>query len=634
LNPKYRILFALPITLLAFWSQTVFGQSKTFQQAITVPNQASCNCSLAITSAVTNSSLCNENDGAIRITTTGGSGSYVFLWKDQTGKVLATTPNLTNILPGNYYFEVSDANAPQCGAFAYAFTVSSSLDILTTVTDNDNCTTAGGSISVTPTGGSGNYSYRWKFPDGSESTSRNLANIRAGAYQLTLTDLSLGCTTTKAITVKSRSLLTVTVNSQLPNTSCVQANGKVDITVTGGSGQYQYYWYDLTSFGIVAATRNISGVKGGNYSVFVTDMVSGCSGYQYATVGEGTVAPRFSVVSTTANSSCSAPFTGAIDLTINGTPGPYDVVWSDDKGVVASTEDPTGLPGGTYGVWITDTQTKCQAFVSPFDDNAIVIVDETAPTIDVTIDNVTANSACGTSNGAVNITLTDPLVPYTYTWTGPNNFSASTEDITALPPGTYILRIEAACNLPPVIATQSLSLGQPTLRLNLLELITDPNDNLDPASITIVQKPASQAEASIDGTYYLNLDYSNTPFTGLDNLRIRACDLLDACTEEVFQIQITKENGGIIIYNAVAPNSRGDNKYMRIINLPPNNTVSVFNRWGDLVFNTRNYNGDVPGQRFEGVGQDGRNLPTGTYFYKIEFDDGPGTMTGYLALKQ
>jgi gliding motility-associated-like protein len=310
------------------------------------------------------------------------------------------------------------------------------------------------------------------------------------------------------------------------------------------------------------------------------------------------------------------------------------VVWSDEKGVVSTVEDPTGLSGGKYGVWITDTQTKCQAFLSPFDDNAIVVVDDTAPSIELKVDDVAANTTCGTYNGAVSITLTDPLVPYSYSWTGPNNYSAASEDISGLSPGTYVLTIESACNLPPVIVTEPIALAKPTLRLDLLELISDPNDNLDPGTIAIVQGPLSQAKASIDGTYNLNLDYSNTAFTGLDNLRIRACDLLNACSEEVFQFQVDKVNGGIIIHNAVAPNSRGDNKYMRILNLPSNNTVSVFNRWGDLVFNTRNYSDDVPGKRFEGVGADGRSLPTGTYFYKIEFEDGRSEMTGYLALKQ
>ena len=70
------------------------------------------------------------------------------------------------------------------------------------------------------------------------------------------------------------------------------------------------------------------------------------------------------------------------------------------------------------------------------------------------------------------------------------------------------------------------------------------------------------------------------------------------------------------------------------MNLPSDNKVSIFNRWGDLVFGTQNYNDETPGKRFEGFSSDGKSLPSGTYFYKIEFADGRSALTGYLALKQ
>jgi gliding motility-associated-like protein len=152
-------------------------------------------------------------------------------------------------------------------------------------------------------------------------------------------------------------------------------------------------------------------------------------------------------------------------------------------------------------------------------------------------------------------------------------------------------------------------------------------------SFQVTQPPVSQAIASITSDHYLEIDYNNVEFFGTDNLRIQACDLLDACTESTFSFQIER-NGGIVVFNAVAPHSTGNNKYMRILNLPAENKVMVFNRWGDLVFNTQNYNDETPGKRFEGVGLDGKSLPTGTYFYKIEFEGGISVMTGYLALKQ
>src|SRR5690606_36098591 len=49
---------------------------------------------------------------------------------------------------------------------------------------------------------------------------------------------------------------------------------------------------------------------------------------------------------------------------------------------------------------------------------------------------------CNTaSNGAINLSVAGGIAPYSFQWTGPNGFTASTEDITSIPAGTYIVTI-------------------------------------------------------------------------------------------------------------------------------------------------------------------------------------------------
>lgn len=43
----------------------------------------------------------------------------------------------------------------------------------------------------------------------------------------------------------------------------------------------------------------------------------------------------------------------------------------------------------------------------------------------------------GFSAGAVNLSVSGGVAPYTYSWTGPGGFTAATEDISGLAPGTY-----------------------------------------------------------------------------------------------------------------------------------------------------------------------------------------------------
>ena len=58
----------------------------------------------------------------------------------------------------------------------------------------------------------------------------------------------------------------------------------------------------------------------------------------------------------------------------------------------------------------------------------------------------------------------------------------------------------------------------------------------------------------------------------------------------------------------------------------------IFNRWGDLVWEARDYNNTTV--VFSGVSKGNVDLPSGTYYYKIEFPGGKKTETGYISLKR
>lgn len=90
---------------------------------------------------------------------------------------------------------------------------------------------------------------------------------------------------------------------------------------------------------------------------------------------------------------------------------------------------------------------------------------------------------------------------------------------------------------------------------------------------------------------------------------------------------------GILVYNAIAPNGYEANRYMQIVNLPEGSIVTIYNRWGDKVFEMAGYDDTIAGKRFEGFGLDGKELPSGNYFYKIELPDA-SPLTGFLSLKR
>src|SRR5690606_10777338 len=90
-----------------------------------------------------------------------------------------------------------------------------------------------------------------------------------------------------------------------------------------------------------------------------------------------------------------------------------------------------------------------------------------------------------------------------------------------------------------------------------------------------------------------------------------------------------------------SPNGDGINDFWEIVGIEnsPNNTVNIYNRWGDLVFTISNYNNSS--NVFKGVANrmsksGAGNLPDGTYFFDIKIS---GThnlkkLKGFVVIKR
>lgn len=89
------------------------------------------------------------------------------------------------------------------------------------------------------------------------------------------------------------------------------------------------------------------------------------------------------------------------------------------------------------------------------------------------------------------------------------------------------------------------------------------------------------------------------------------------------------------VYNVVTPNGDTRHDFLKIQNIEfhPDNTVHIFNRWGDELFRMRGYDNEE--RIFNGKANFNRtsDLPEGTYYYVIE--DGRGNKySGFFLLKR
>ena len=83
--------------------------------------------------------------------------------------------------------------------------------------------------------------------------------------------------------------------------------------------------------------------------------------------------------------------------------------------------------------------------------------------------------------------------------------------------------------------------------------------------------------------------------------------------------------GDVVVYNGVSPDGDGMNDYLIIDNIEhfPENNVTIYNRWGRKVYETKSYNSKnnvfVGVAEGNGIVGSGEKLPTGTYYYVVEY---------------
>ncbi len=123
------------------------------------------------------------------------------------------------------------------------------------------------------------------------------------------------------------------------------------------------------------------------------------------------------------------------------------------------------------------------------------------------------------------------------------------------------------------------------------------------------------------GTAFLNPDCSVTYTAGeeycerLDEFSYVICNHAGCDTASVY---VFIECIDIVIFNAVSPNRDGVNDVFFISGIEdyPESRLSIFNRWGNKVYETIGYMND-----WQGTWDGNKDLPDGTYFYILELND-------------
>ncbi|WP_460218111.1 DUF7507 domain-containing protein [Psychroserpens sp. MEBiC05023] len=93
----------------------------------------------------------------------------------------------------------------------------------------------------------------------------------------------------------------------------------------------------------------------------------------------------------------------------------------------------------------------------------------------------------------------------------------------------------------------------------------------------------------------------------------------------------------LTIYNEFSPNGDGVNEFFVIdcIETFPNNRLEIYNRWGNIVYETKGYRNDWNGiSNGRAVLSEGDELPVGTYYYVIDLGNGSEPRVGWLYINR
>ncbi len=371
---------------------------------------------------------CNgAGDGSITVTATGGNGTYSFSNDGGTTFNSGSSPyTFNNLGAGSYDLVVEDGNGCQSSVSTATLTEPTAVTHTATSTDA-SCGANNGTITVTASGGSTPYQY--SIDNGANyQTSGSFTGLGAGSYQVIVMDNN-GCTSVMSTEIIS-STGNVTATAAVTNETCMNANGEIVISATGGSTPYQY---SIDGGATFQSGSTFSGLSAGTYNVVVED-AGGCQGTTTATItNTGGVTPTISADQTICFGNTATITAGGA-----GTGGSYS--WDNGLGT-GSTHVVSPASTTTYTVTITDA-TGCQATEST------TITVETQP--NVTVSPSTADICAGES-----ITLTASGAQ-TYVW----NTGATTASITVSPTSmtTYtVIGQNGSCSGSPVQTTVTVS---------------------------------------------------------------------------------------------------------------------------------------------------------------------------------
>jgi gliding motility-associated-like protein len=362
---------------------------------------------LAVLSGNTSAS-CGASNGSAYVQVSGGTGAYTYSWNPSPGGGQGRD-TASGLVANTYTVLVKDANGcPLTSVISVNNLGGPTTTIASLLTPSCN-TLCNGTATISPSGGTGAYSYSWSGNPSITSTANGLCS---GTFTCTVSDAN-GCKSTQTVVLTQPPALTISSISS--NANCNgSCDGSAVAVPAGGTGQYTYSW--SSGAGNVSTANSLCQ---GTYTCQVKD-ANGCLALQTYSISQ----PLPMVASVTSTKvSCNGSCNGIASVNPSGGTGGYIYSWFPATGSAPAINS---ICSGTYTCTISDSK-NCQ----------LVQTVTVGTPVTLTAVGISLASTCKLNNGSLSVQPSGGTPVYTYSWSPAPAAGQNTSTASALPPNLY-----------------------------------------------------------------------------------------------------------------------------------------------------------------------------------------------------
>ncbi|MEL6719115.1 MAG: gliding motility-associated C-terminal domain-containing protein, partial [Bacteroidota bacterium] len=583
---------------------------------------------------------CTIDAATVTVNAFPADGNYVYNWIPDSGQNVPDPSGATNELSdaGLITVEVTETNLNCTRTALVVLNRDEELSDIAIVDDTDALTLDCGSgmvmLDASATNPTAEEEFIWKDPSGNIINGASLTPEvgEPGAYTFILSNPTNGCMDSLSVEVGTASDL-VAIIEETEDITCRDTLILLRGFNSSNGQNIEYDWISAEGNEV----RPLEGAAAfitmpGTYTLVVRNTETMCEASASVTVESNLDTPTANAGLDEDLGCGSALLIGDINPSVGDS---ITYSWTlDGQAISETTAQINATRPGTYVLTVLNTTNGCSA-----SDEVIITQNfqleladagsgETTCEVDSLL--LMANLPAGAQGvwitTSADARIADANSPETLIGRldrGENLFiwTLSTAECPSYSSDTIIISVESE----PVANNDQVTLEVKDDSLAIKFVANDNLFNVLDWNAEIIDKPVIGTITSlVNGV----ANYTAPKFTkNTDEFTYEICSVTcpDLCSTAKVTIMIEPDPEGALndLPNAITPNGDGVNDLLEFDLLAadsfPENQISIFNRWGDVVYEAKPYQND-----WGGKGLDGKDLPQGTYYYILRLDVAEG----------